>query len=80
MLRWKRVACLGFLSWLIPFVSSVLIFPVKQNYPALFSTGMTLVLVITAGGLLTLYFRNRGVSPGEAVLVLTILLFLYVVL
>lgn len=31
MIPWKRVTLLGLLSWLIPFVISFLIFPLKRT-------------------------------------------------
>jgi len=69
MIRWKRAAWLGFLSWLIPFAVSFVVFPLKKSNAALFSTAMDLVVLLTAGALLTRYFRNQPVSVREAVLV-----------
>jgi hypothetical protein len=43
MILWKRAALLGFLSWLIPFAVSFLLFHVKQSNPPLFGTLMDLV-------------------------------------
>jgi hypothetical protein len=67
MILWKRAALLGFLSWLIPFAISFLLFPLKKANAPLFGTLMSLVVLLTAAGLLNLYFRNRPVSIGEAV-------------
>ena len=69
MILWKRAALLGFLSWLIPFAISFVVFPLKKSNASLFATMMGLVVLLTAGGLLTRYFRNQAVSVREAVLV-----------
>src|ERR1035438_2632900 len=69
MILWKRAAVLGLLSWLIPFAISFLLFPLKQPNAALFETLMNLILLLTGGALLSLYFRNRSVALREAVLV-----------
>lgn len=69
MILWKRAAVLGFLSWLIPFAVSFILFPLKHSNAPLFGTLMDLVVLLTAGALLTRYFRNRPVSVREAVLV-----------
>ncbi len=68
MILWKRAAVLGLLSWLIPFVISFLLFPLKQPNAALFETLMNLALLLTGGALLSDYFRNRPVALREAVL------------
>ena len=67
MILWKRAALLGFLSWMIPFVVSFLLFPLKKANAPLFGTLMSLVVLLTAAALLSRYFRNRPVSAGEAV-------------
>ena len=69
MIAWKRAALLGFASWLIPFVISFLVFPLKKSNAPLFETLMTLVVLVTAGALFQLYFRGRTVSVHEALLV-----------
>jgi len=69
MLAWKRAVQLGLLSWLIPFIVSFAIFPLKQANAPLFEAAMMLVLIITAGALLSQYFPDRGVTVQEAVLV-----------
>jgi uncharacterized membrane protein YpjA len=69
MILWKRAAVLGLLSWLIPFVISFLLFPLKKPNAALFETLMNLILLLTGGALLSVYFRNRPVALREAVLV-----------
>jgi len=67
MILWKRAALLGFLSWLIPFVISFLLFPLKKPNAPLFDTLMGLVVLLTAAALLNCYFRDRAVSVSEAV-------------
>jgi hypothetical protein len=69
MILWKRAVLLGLLSWLIPFLVSMPLFPLKQANPPLFEAAMTVVLLLTAGLLLRVYFGGRTVSTGEAVLV-----------
>ena len=64
---WKRAALLGFLSWMIPFLISFLLFPLKKPSAPLFGTLMSLVVLLTAAALLSRYFRNRPVSVKEAV-------------
>ena len=63
---WKRAAALGLLSWAIPFAISFPLLPLKKSNPPLFETLMALVVLLTAGVLLKLYFRGRGVTIGEA--------------
>ncbi len=67
MILWKRAALLGFLSWMIPFVISFIVFPLKTGNAPLFGTLMSLVVLLTAAALLNRYFRNRPVSVNEAV-------------
>jgi len=69
MLLWKRALLLGLLSWLIPFLVSFAAFPLKKSNAPLFSTVMTLVVLLTAGALLDVYFRERVPLVSEAVLV-----------
>jgi uncharacterized membrane protein YpjA len=69
MLRWGRVLLLGFLSWLIPFVVSFVVFPLKKTNSPLFSTLMTLVVILTAGILFPICFRGRRALVFETVLV-----------
>jgi len=40
MILWKRAALLGFLSWMIPFAISFLLFPLKKPNAPLFGTLM----------------------------------------
>ena len=66
MIAWRRAALLGVASWLIPFVISFLVFPLKKSDPPLFETLMTLVVLATAGAMFQLYFRGRSISVHEA--------------
>lgn len=66
MILWKRAALLGFLSWMIPFVISFILYPLKRVNAPLFATLMSLVLLLTASVLLRRYFQNRPVSVSEA--------------
>jgi hypothetical protein len=69
MMRWKRATVLGFLSWLIPFALSIVLFPLKRSNAPLFETLMPLVVLFTAIAMFQVYFRNRTVVTREAVLV-----------
>jgi hypothetical protein len=69
MILWKRALLLGFLSWLIPFVASFLVFPLKRWNAALFSTVMVLVVLLVAGVMFGWYFRSRTVTISESLLV-----------
>jgi uncharacterized membrane protein len=69
MILWKRALLLGLLSWLIPFVLSFFMFPMKKSNAPLFSTLMYLIVLLTAGILLARYFQNRSVAVREALLV-----------
>ena len=69
MIAWRRAALLGFLSWLIPFVVSFLVFPLKRSNGPLFETLMTLVVLATAGAMFQFYFRGRTVSAHEALFI-----------
>jgi hypothetical protein len=72
MALWIRAVLLGLLSWLIPFAVSFAAFPLKKTNAPLFGTVMDLVVLVTAGALLSLYFRKRQVSLREAALVGTL--------
>ncbi len=69
MIAWRRAALLGFASWLMPFVISFLVFPLKKSNAPLFETLMTLVVLATAGAMFQLYFRGRTISVREALLI-----------
>jgi uncharacterized membrane protein (DUF373 family) len=67
VIPWKRAALFGVLSWIPPFVLSFALFHLKRSNPGLFESLMTLIVLLTAGALFPLYFRNRSVSVREAV-------------
>jgi len=69
MVLWRRAVLLGILSWLIPFIISFPGLPLKKANAPLFSTLMYLVVLLTAGALLTRYFRDRPVLVREALIV-----------
>ena len=58
MILWKRAALLGFLSWMIPFAISFLLFPLKKPNAPLFGTLMGLVVLLTAAALVSRYFSK----------------------
>jgi hypothetical protein len=57
---WKRGLALGWLSWLLPFVFSFLIFPLKRIKDPLFEAAMALAVVATAAVLGGHYFRDAA--------------------
>jgi len=69
MILWKRGLFLGFLSWLLPFFVSFLLFPLKRSNAPLFSTLMVLFVLAVAGLMFYFYFRTRAVTVSEAVFV-----------
>jgi len=60
---------LGFLSWLLPFVFSFLVFPLKQANAPLFDAVMALAVVVVAGLLSRWYFRDLAAGVGHAALI-----------
>lgn len=66
--RWKRAVGLGLLSWLLPFVFSFLVFPLKQPNAPLFDAVMALAVVAAAALLSRWYFRDLAARVGEAAL------------
>jgi hypothetical protein len=65
---WKRALALGFLSWLLPFVFSFLVYPIKQANAPLFETIMSVVVVFVAALLARRYFRGHAPRVAEAAL------------
>jgi hypothetical protein len=66
--HYKRAAGLGLLSWLLPFVFSFLVFPLKQANAPLFDAVMAVAVVAAAGLLAKWYFRDCEARVGEAAL------------
>jgi hypothetical protein len=69
MIHWKRAALFGMLSWLIPFIVSIVLFPLKKPNAPLYIGLMNLVGLLAAAVLLGAYFRGRAVLDRESVLV-----------
>jgi uncharacterized membrane protein YpjA len=65
MTAWKRAALLSLASWLIPFVLSFIVFPLKTHNAPLFQTLLALIVLVTAGALFQIYFRGRAVTARE---------------
>ena len=59
---WKRALALGFISWLAPFVVSVMVFPLKASHPPLFDVVLSVVLTATVVGLGCAYLRRPGLA------------------
>lgn len=72
MARCMRALLFGLLSWLIPFVVSFAAFPLKKTNAPLFSTVMDLVVLLSAGAMLSAYFAHRKIPLSEAALVGTL--------
>ena len=77
MKKYLRLGLWGFLVWLIPFVLSCLIFPLKTSLPALFESIMPVVVVIFTVVFAVVYLRKlkanflrEGIIVGIAWLVI----------
>ena len=55
-----KIICFGFLIWLIPFLVSVIIFPLKSSMNPLFESIMPLIITLTA--VIFCYFYFKGVK------------------
>lgn len=65
-----RLLGFGFLSWLVPFVIAVVIFPLKTSAPPLFESVMAVILAATTIVLFNRYARGSGpVSVRDAAIV-----------
>jgi hypothetical protein len=58
MKKYLKVALFGLLTWLIPFVVSVLIFPLRATQYPLFESIMTIVVTACAVFFSILYFKT----------------------
>ncbi|HSD57630.1 MAG TPA: hypothetical protein VLB04_05570 [Methanotrichaceae archaeon] len=58
MKKYSKLLLYGFLTWLIPFLVSVLIFPLHQTERPLFESIMPVVIVACAVFFSVLYFRR----------------------
>jgi hypothetical protein len=63
----KRAFLYGFLLWIIPFLASVAIFPLKKNDPAFFQSILGVVSIILAVLLTIHYFRKTQGSLKEGI-------------
>jgi hypothetical protein len=68
--NWKRAMGFGFLSWLIPFAISFILFPLKATNASLFCSLMSTVVAVTAALLSGLYFRNHRLHGVDEAMVL----------
>jgi hypothetical protein len=66
MAPWLRAVLLGFLSWFIPFGISFALFPVRKSNAPLFASLMFLIVLVTAGSLLSFQFLHRKITVSEA--------------
>jgi hypothetical protein len=62
MKKFFRLVLFGFLSWLLTFVASICLFPLKKQDARLFETLMSMVLTACAVGFTVLYFRKTQAS------------------
>lgn len=69
MALFVRALLLGLASWLVPFAFSFALFPLRKANAPLFGSLMELVVLVTAGSLLSFYFLHRAVSARESALV-----------
>lgn len=68
-----KILVYGFLVWLIPFVISILIFPLKDSLPSLFESIMPVAVVVCVVIFSILYFRKVGGGVlGQAIVLGTI--------
>ncbi len=80
MKKYLKLGLLGFLVWLIPFVVSCLISPLKTSLPALFESIMPVVVVICTVVFAVVYLRKaradflkEGIIVGIAWLVICLI-------
>src|SRR5579863_3911654 len=66
MLRWKMALILGFMSWLIPFVLSFMLYPIKAFNSPLYNNILSLIGLATGALLLNVYFKARPVVMRES--------------
>lgn len=60
----RKALLYGFLVWLIPFVISVCLFPLRQSNRGLFESIMGIVVALCAASFLSLYFRGVTLRYG----------------
>lgn len=64
----KRAFIYGFLLWIIPFLASVVIFPLKKTDPAFFQSSLGVISMALAMLLTVLYFRKTQGNLREGIL------------
>lgn len=81
MNRYLKMGLFGFLIWLIPFVVSVLIFPLRAMQRPLFESIMPVVIAIWTVFFAVIYlsglksdFQKEGIALGVAWLLISIIL------
>ena len=62
MKRYPKIVLLGFSLWLIPFILSVLIFPLRTSERPLFESIMPVVIVIWTVFFSVIYFTSKNLS------------------
>jgi EamA domain-containing membrane protein RarD len=72
----KRAFIYGFLLWIIPFIASVLIFPLKKTDPAFFQSLMTVIAALFVIILTIHYFRKTQGNLKEGIFLGLIFLFM----
>jgi uncharacterized membrane protein len=63
----KRALLYGFLLWLIPFLASVVIFPLKKTDPAFFQSSLGVLSITLAVILTVFYFRKTQGNLREGI-------------
>lgn len=83
-MKWKFGIIFGLLVWLIPFVVSLLIYPLKTANSPLFETIMPVVLVLVGSLFLFLYMKKdtyltplKGLELGLIFFIISIILDLF---
>jgi hypothetical protein len=63
----KRAFIYGFLLWLVPFLLSVVIFPLKKTDPAFFQSSLGVISITLAVILTVFYFRKTQGNLKEGI-------------
>jgi hypothetical protein len=64
----KRAIFYGFLLWIIPFLASVIIFPLKKSDPAFFQSSLGVISMVLVVLLTVHYFRKIQGTLKEGIL------------
>lgn len=65
MIRAFKILGYGFLMWLVPFIISLLIYPLKISFTPLFESIMPVVISFTSVLLLIFYFKGKNPDLRE---------------